>query len=184
VEAAVMARERLVVVVALLATVAASCGGGGSSQPAAQPASQSAAPASETRWLRGLFADDIKTAVGKVGLSCKGPNVENRTNVWMCESGTPLVTYQLTFYGSAPGKIEYLHAVVIQSGSAKNSPPLQLFGALAGLRFDGGDTARAKDWVTNTLESGGATEIGPARYKLAGDANRRVCDIKASGSDW
>jgi hypothetical protein len=170
--------------VVVLAAAAAACGGSGSSQPAASPGSQAAAPAFETRWLRGVFADDIRAAVGKAGLTCKGPNVENKTNVWLCESGTPLVTYQLTFYGPTPAKIEYLHAVVIQSGAAKNEAPLHLFGALAGLHFDGGDTTQAKEWLTKTLEPGGNTAIGPAKYKLAGDANRRVFDIKASGSEW
>jgi len=168
----------------LLAAAAAGCGGSGSSQPAGQPTAAAAAPAFETKWLRGLFADDIRAAVGKAGLTCKGPNLENRTNVWLCESGTPLVTYQLTFYGSTPAKIEYLHAVVGQSGAAKTDAPLHLFTVLAGLHFDGGDPAQAREWLTKTLEGGGTVEIGPAKYKLAGDPNRRVFDIKASGSEW
>lgn len=176
-------RVRMAVAMALLA-VAAGCGGTGSNQPAGQPAAGAAAPAFETKWLRGLFADDIRAAVGKAGLTCKGPNLENRTSVWLCESGTPLVTYQLIFYGSAPGKIEYLHAVVGQSGAAKNDAPLHLFNVMAGLHFDGGDTGRAKEWLAATLETGGLTEIGPAKYKLAGDANRRIFDIKASASEW
>jgi hypothetical protein len=143
-----------------------------------------AAPTLETRWLRGLWASDIREAVGTVGLTCKGPMQENRASVWMCESGTPLVSYQLRFYGSAPGKIEYLNAVVSQSGPAKDVAPLRLFGVLAGLHFDGGDPARARQWLAATFEAGGNTVIGPAKYKLAGDANRRIFDIKASGSEW
>jgi hypothetical protein len=177
-------RVRMAAAVALLAAAAAGCGGSESSQPAGQPAAQAAAPAFEVKWLRGLFADDIRTAVGKAGLTCKGPNLENRTNVWLCESGTPLVTYQLTFYGSTPAKIEYLHAVVGQSGPAKSDAPLHLFTVMASLHFDGGDPAQAREWLTKTLEGGGTTEIGPAKYKLAGDPNRRVFDIKASGSEW
>jgi hypothetical protein len=167
------------------ALVAAAACGSGSDQPAAPPAAEAtASPAFETRWLRGLWANDIRDAVGKVGLTCKGPNQENRTSVWMCESGTPLVTYQLRFYGSSPGKIEYLNAVVGQSGPAKNGPPLRLFEVLAGLHFDGGNPAETRAWLGKTLETGGSTVIGPAKVKLAGDPNRRVFDIKASGSEW
>ena len=168
-----------------LVLAAAGCGGSGSSQPAGVPAAgMPGAQAFETRWLRGLWANDIREAVGKIGLTCKGPTQENRTNVWMCESGTPLVSYQLRFYGGAPGKIEYLNAVVIQSGPAKDAVPLRFFGVLAGLHFDGGEPAQAREWLTKTFEAGGNTVIGPAKYKLAGDAKRRVFDIKASNSEW
>jgi hypothetical protein len=34
------------------------------------------------------------------------------------------------------------------------------------------------------MAGGGTAVIGPAKYKLAGDANRRVFDVKASGSEW
>jgi hypothetical protein len=169
----------------LLAAAAGGCGGPGSGQAPAKPAEQAAgAPAFETRWLRGLWANDIREVVGQVGLACKGPAMENRTNVWTCESATPLVRYRLRFFGSAPGKIEYLNAVVEQSGPAKDAAPRRLFGALAGLHFDGGDTGKAREWLAASFEAGGATVIGPAKYKLAGDPNRRVLDIKASGSEW
>jgi hypothetical protein len=180
-------KNRVRVIVAagvwLAAAALAACGSG-SEQPAAKPADQAGTPAFETRWLRGVFADDVKAAVGKAGLACKGPNIENKSSVWQCQSATPLVAYQLTFYGSAPAKIEYVHAVVIQSGAAKTEPLLQLFGALAGLHFDGGDAPQAREWLAKTLEAGGTTEIGPAKYTLGGDANRRVFDIKAKGSEW
>jgi hypothetical protein len=162
------------------------CGGSGSGQPGttAPAAAAPAAPALETRWLRGLWANDIREALGTVGLTCTGPHLENRTNVWMCESATPLVRYQVRFYGGAPGKIEYINAVVTQSGPAKDALPLRLFDVLAGLRFDGGDRAKAREWLGATLATGGATVIGPAKYKLAGDPSRRTLDLKASGSDW
>jgi hypothetical protein len=168
-----------------LVIATSACGGGpGSNRTAATAGDKPAAPAFETRWLRGLWANDIRDAVGKVGLTCKGPNQENRSSVWLCESATPLVRYQLKFYGSAPGKIEYLNAVVSQSGPAKDTVPLRLFEVLAGLHFDGGDPAQAHEWLTKAIEAGGATVIGPAKLKLAGDANRRTFDLKASGSDW
>ncbi len=179
-----MDTARVAVTIAALVIGVGGCGGAGSEQTAAQPAGRAAAPSLETRWLRGLWANDIREAVGKIGLTCKGPTLQNRTNVWMCESGTPLVTYQLRFYGGAPGKIEYLNAVVSQSGPAKDTAPLRLFGVLAGLRFEGGNPAQAREWLEKTLAAGGVTVIGPAKYKLAGDANRRVFDIKASGSEW
>jgi hypothetical protein len=171
-------------VMAAAAIAVASCGGSGSDRPAAAPADKAVAPAFETRWLRGLWANDIREAIGKIGLTCKGPNQENRSSVWMCESATPLVRYELKYYGSAPGKIEYLNAVVTQSGPAKDAVPLRLFAVLAGLHFDGGDPVQAKEWVTKTLGAGGSTVIGPAKLKLAGDANRRTFDLKASGSEW
>jgi hypothetical protein len=176
-------RARVAVAMALLAA-AVGCGGSGVGQPAAQPAAQASTPSVETRWLRGLWANDIRDAVGQVGLTCKGPTQEGQSSVWTCESGTPLVNYRLRFYGSAPGKIEYLNAVVTQSGPTKDAIPLRLFALMAGLHFDGADAAQAKEWIARTIEAGGNTVIGPAKYKLAGDANRRVFDVKASGSEW
>ncbi len=176
-------------VVVVAAALAAACGGAptpGAKQETAAPAGTVAATpnAVETRWLRGLWASDIRAEVAKVGLTCKGPTVENRSSVWSCESGTPLVSYTMRFYGSAPGKIEYVHAVVEQSGPAKDALPLRLFGTVAGLHFDGADPAKARAWLQATMASGGTTEIGPAKYKLAGDANRRIFDVKASGLEW
>jgi hypothetical protein len=176
-------RARMAVAMALLAA-AAGCGGSGSGQPAARPVAQTPAPSVETRWLRGLWANDIRGAVGQVGLTCKGPVQEGQSSVWTCESGTPLVNYRLRVYGSAPGKIEYLNAVVTQSGPAKDAIPLRLFAVMASLHFDGADAAQAKEWIAKTIEAGGNTEIGPAKYKLAGDPNRRVFDVKAGGSEW
>ena len=165
--------------------VAGGCGGSGSGGTEdARPADAAGAPAIETRWLRGLWATDIRDALGTVGLTCKGPVLENRTNVWTCESGTPLVGYRVRFYGTAPGKIEYVNAVVTQSGPAKDGPPLRVFAVIAGLRFESADPAKAREWVNGTLAEGGTTVIGPAKYKLSGDANRRVFDLKASGSEW
>ena len=174
----------IILTAGILATMA--CGGSGSSgsSPAPAAAATPAAPAAETRWLRGLWDNDIRQALAPVGITCQGPTEQNRSQVWMCESGTPLVSYQVRFYGSAPGKIEYINAVVTQSGPAKDAIPLRLFGVLAGLHFEGADQALAKKWLADTLAGGGMTTIGPAKYKLAGDANRRTFDIKASGSEW
>jgi len=173
-------------VAVLAATAAAACAGPSGSQQANQPsqAAQASAPTVETRWLRGLWADDIKDALRPLGLTCKGPVMENRTNVWTCESGTPLVTYKVRIFGVAPGKIDYINAVVTQSGAAKDALPLRLFGALGGLRFEGADAEKARAWMEATMTAGGATAIGPARYKLSGEAGRRVLDLKSADSEW
>jgi len=168
----------------LVAAAAAGCGNSGSNQPAAPPADQAAAPAFETRWLRGLFADDVRAAVAKIGMTCKGPNVENRTNVWLCESGTPLVSYKARFYGTAPGKIEYITATVSQTERPKDDVALRVFVALAGLHFEGSDPSKARAWVRDNVAKGGNTVFGPAKLKLQGDERRRQFDIKASGSEW
>ena len=181
-----MYRAFLIVCLAAGVFVVAACGGQGGGAPAtsASATAKPAAPAMETRWLRGLWANDIKQELAAIGITCKGPMQENRTNVWMCEAGTPLTSYQLRFYGSAPGKIEYINAVVTQSGPAKDAPYLRLFGVLAGLHFDGADQAQARKWLEASMAGGGTTVIGPAKYKLTGDANRRTFDVKASGSEW
>lgn len=180
-----MQRMWLAIVMTTVVLVSGACGGSGSGgSQTTMAADKGAAPPLETRWLRGLWANDIREALGTVGLKCKGPRLENRTNVWMCESGTPLVSYQLRFYGGAPGKIEYINAVVTQSGAAKDTVPLRLFGVMAGLHFDGADQVKARQWLQATIAAGGNTVIGPAKYKLAGDAGRRIFDIKASGSEW
>lgn len=179
-----MYRAWLIVILTAIAISAAACGGGGSTPAPAPAAAKPGAPAFETRWLRGLWADDIKRELLAIGITCKGPTLENRTNVWTCEAGTPLVGYQVRFYGSSPGKIEYLNAVVTQSGPAKDEPCLRLFGVMTGLHFDGADRTQARKWLEATLAADGMTEIGPAKYKLARNANRRVFDVKASGSEW
>jgi hypothetical protein len=170
-------------VAVLSALAAGACGGSGGSQQTA-PAGRPSAPAVEMRWLRGLWANDIREALGPVGLTCKGPVMENRTNVWTCEAGTPLVSYKVRFFGIAPGKIDYINAVVTQSGPAKDALPLRLFEALAGLRFEGADQAKARGWMRASIAAGGTTSIGPARYKLSGDSNRRVLDLKSADSEW
>jgi hypothetical protein len=182
-EKAVIMRNlwRSVAVVSALA--AGACGGSGGSQPGGQ-AGQASAPAVETKWLRGLWATDIREALVPVGLTCKGPVMENRTNVWTCETGTPLVGYKVRYFGIAPGKIDYINAVVTQSGPAKDALPLRIFTALAGLRFEGADPAKAREWMQASIAGGGSTAIGPARYKLSGDANRRILDLKSAGSEW
>jgi len=170
--------------VAMLSALAAgACGGSGGSQQAGQ-AGPPPTSAVETRWLRGLWANDIREALGPVGLTCKGPVMENRTNVWTCEAATPLVSYKVRFFGVAPGKIDYINAVVTQSGPAKDALPLRLFEVLAGLRFEEADQAKARDWMRASIATGGSTAIGPARYKLSGDANRRVLDLKSADSEW
>lgn len=155
-----------------------------SKQPAAGAAAQSAPAATEDRWLRGLWADDVRKALGAVNMNCTGPTTENRQSVWSCESGTPLVAYKARFYGTAPGKIEYITCTVTQSDRPKDDLPLRVFLALAGLHFEGAQPQEARAWVRKNIGAGGTTAFGPAKFKLAGDARRRQLDIKASGSEW
>lgn len=179
--------RRLLAVLVLVA--AAGCGG--SKEEAAGTASAgagapgAASPAvTETRWLRGLWANDVRKALGEVNMTCSGPTMENRESVWSCESATPLVTYKARFYGTAPGKIEYITATVTQADRPKDDLPLRVFVALAGLHFEGADPQKARAWVRDTIAGGGTTEFGPAKFKLMGDERRRQLDIKASGSEW
>jgi hypothetical protein len=180
-----MRRTWLAALMTGLALAIGACGGSGpgGSATTVPAVDRPVAPALETRWLRGLWANDIRYALATIGLTCKGPNRENRTNAWLCESGTPLVRYQVRFYGGAPGKIEYLNAVVTQSGPPRDALALRVFEVLAGLHFDGADQAKARGWLRASI-AGGTTVIGPAKFKLAGDGGRRTLDIKASGSDW
>ena len=153
--------------------------------PATPPAGQgSGAEVTETRWLRGLWANDVREALGTVDMKCTGPVMENRSSVWSCESGTPLVSYRARFYGSAPGKIEYITATVSQTERPKDDIVLRVFVALAGLHFEGSEPVAARAWVRQNLAKGGTTEFGPAKFKLQGDERRRQLDIKASGSEW
>lgn len=156
------------------------------SGPAGAPAVEKASstPAMETRWLRGLWASDIQKALPQPNVACQGPKKEGQTNAWSCEWGTVLVHYKVLFYGSAPGKIEYVNASVVQSDQPKDTRVLPLFTALAGLRFNGAEPAQARDWMEKTIASGGQTAFGPAKFKVSGDVTRRVLEIKASGSDW
>ncbi len=173
---------------ALLAVAVPGCGGSADHEAAAPPAASEAqkpaADVTEDRWLRGLWANDIRQALGSAGLTCTGPVLENKFSVWSCESGTPLVSYKTRFYGTAPGKIEYITATVSQTERPKDDLALRVFVALAGLHFEGSDPAKARAWVRQTVANGGATTFGPAKFKLQGDERRRQFDIKASGSEW
>ncbi len=171
-------------VTALLISVAASGCGGTSAPPAQSSAKTSASATTEDRWLRGLWANDISAALKTVNVPCSGPTTENRESVWSCESGTPLVGYKARFYGSAPGKIEYITATVTQSDRPKDDLALRVFTALAGLHFEGADPPKARVWVRENIAAGGRIDYGPANFKLQGDARRRQLDIKARGSDW
>jgi len=177
----------LAAVMVALALVPAACGGTAPEPSTTSPdatAAQAGDSVTETRWLRGLWANDIRQALGSAGLTCTGPVLENKFSVWSCESGTPLVSYKTRFYGTAPGKIEYITATVSQTERPKDDLALRVFVALAGLHFEGSDPAKARAWVRQTVERGGATTFGPAKFKLQGDERRRQFDIKASGSEW
>ncbi|HSK08109.1 MAG TPA: hypothetical protein VK911_00915 [Vicinamibacterales bacterium] len=196
---------RSVAVLLLLCAGSAACGGSNDTPAAGQPGAspeggQAAAPAgteaapsgteaaapavTEDRWLRGLWADDIRRALNVVSVTCTGPTLENRQSVWSCQSGTPLVSYRTLFYGDAPGKIEYITATVTQSDRPKDDLALRVFVALAGLHFEGADPKRARAWVRENIAKGGSTSFGSATFKLAGDARRRQLEIKARGSEW
>jgi len=138
----------------------------------------------ETRWLRGLSAADVKAVAESRGLVCEGPGLEGGTSVWTCQTQTPLVSYRIKFYGSAPLKIEYVTATVTQSGPPKAELVGPLFVALAGLHFEGSDAPKARGWASENYQAGGATEFGPAKFKISGDLGRITFDIKASGSHW
>jgi len=177
----------LAAVIVALAVVTGGCGGTAPEPATTSPgatAAQAGADVTETRWLRGLWANDIRQALGTAGLTCAGPVLENRFSVWSCESGTPLVSYKTRFYGTAPGKIEYITAMVTQTERPKDDLALRLFVALAGLHFEGSDPAKARTWVRDSVAKGGSTAFGPAKFKLQGDERRRQFDIKASGSEW
>jgi hypothetical protein len=165
--------------VALAVSVMAACGG------AKEPAGGARPQGPETRWLRGLSATDVKTAVTSRALQCEGPAKEGGSSVWTCGAATPLVTYKVRFYGSAPLKLEYLTATVTQTGSPKVDFVQPLFVSLAGLHFEGADAPRAREWVLKAIEEGGGdTTFGAAKYSVKGDLSRMTLDIKASGSDW
>ncbi len=176
------------VVVLMLAS--AGCGGSGGTkapeQAAASPEGQAGAAAAvtENRWLRGLWANDIRKTLEAVNMPCTGPAMESRQSVWSCESATPLVAYKARFYGNAPGKIEYITATITQSDRPKDDLPLRVFVALAGLHFEGADPQKARAWVRANIAAGGSTSFGPAQFKLLGDERRRQLDIKAVGSEW
>ncbi len=166
---------------ALFLLLAAACGG--AKEPAAEAPPRPAGP--ETRWLRGLSATDVKTAAAARALACEGPAKEGSSSVWTCAAATPLVSYRLRVYGSAPLKLEYIIATVAQSGSPKPDYVQPLFVSLAGLHFEGSDAPKARAWVLKAIEVGGGdTTFGPAKFRVSGDPSKMTLEIKASGSDW
>ncbi len=168
-------------VTSLSVAIAAGCGG--AKEPAAGAPPQATGP--ETRWLRGLSATDVKNAATARALSCEGPAKEGASSVWTCAAATPLVSYKLRIYGSAPLKLEYLVATVTQSGAFKPDYVQPLFVSLAGLHFEGSDAPKARAWVLKAIEAGGDDAMfGPARFRVSGDPSKMTLEIKASGSDW
>jgi hypothetical protein len=73
---------------------------------------------------------------------------------------------------------------VAQTGSAKIDPCSRC-RCLAGLRFEGSDAPKAREWVLKAIDASGAdTTFGPAKFRVSGDISRMTLEIKASGSDW
>jgi len=170
---------RSLILLLLLVGVQAACGG---APPKEAPAA--AKPRFETRWLRGISATEVKTAARTVGLACEGPKLEGGESAWTCESATPLVSYRVRFYGSAPLKLEYITATITQTGVAKPDFVRPLFVALAGLHYDGGDAPQARSWVLKAIESPGETTFGPGKFRVSGDLSKLTFDMKAIDSDW
>jgi hypothetical protein len=103
--------------------------------------------------------------------------------VWTCEGRTPLVTYHVEIYGSAPGRIEYVTASVEQV-QPNDEHAAMFLAAVAGVTYQGAEPAKARKWVEKTMATGGETMLGPASYKLRGEPRRRTLAIKAPGSEW
>ena len=156
-------------------------GAGGGQATAAKPGGPPEAQAPV--WIPGLFASDVRDLVQKRGLSCQGPRQERKTNVWTCEGRTPLVTYHVEIYGSAPGRIEYVTASVEQV-QPNDEHAAMFLATVAGVTYQGAEPAKARKWVEKTMATGGETMLGPASYKLRGEPRRRTLDIKAPGSEW
>ena len=181
---------RLALALSIGGTIAlAACGGGtptpgGTGKDAAVAQAAKSEPAMETRWLRGLWASDIRKALPADNVRCEGPRQEGQSTAWSCQWGTPLVTYKVLYYGAAPGKIEYINARVTQSNQPKDSLSLAVFTRIAGLHFEGADPVAAREWVQKALAEGGQTTFGPAKFKISGDVTRRTLEVKASGSEW
>jgi len=166
-------------VLAGLALVCIPLGGCGGAEPA-----DPAPTGPEDRWLRGLAATEVKTVAEARGLACSGPGLEGGLSAWTCQAQTPLVSYQVKFYGSAPLKIEYVTATITQAGPPKPELVEPLFVALAGLHYEGNDAPKARAWAAQSIATGGTIEFGPAKFKISGDLGRIRLDIKAAGSDW
>lgn len=162
---------------ALVLTLTAACGG-------SKPAEPQASGALGARWLRGLSASEVRKAATAHGLTCDEPKREGGTNMWACAGGTPLVSYRVRFYGSAPLKIEYVTATVEQAGTPKPKLAEPLFVDLSGLPYQGNDPAKAREWTRKAIPSGGDLTIGPAKFRVRGDPSKLTLDIKASGSEW
>ena len=167
--------------------VTLACGtspGGGAGAGRATAARPAGAPETQAPlWIPGLFASDVRDLLQKRGLNCQGPRQERKTNVWVCEGRTPLVTYHVEIYGSAPGRIEYVTASVEQVQS-NDEHAATFLAAVAAVKYQGAEPAKAKEWVEKTMAAGGETMLGPASYKLRGEPRRRTLDIKAPGSEW
>jgi hypothetical protein len=134
--------------------------------------------------LKGLHASDLTKGFGEKSLACKPPQQEKAGQHWICESQTPLVQKMAEFYGKVPGRLEYIRVVVTQAGAPKTEMILPLVEYVAGLKYEGADPSAARAWIEKSLETGGMTEIGPARLKLSGNLSRLVFEMKAAGSDW
>jgi hypothetical protein len=158
-----------------------SCGGGRPEAPPADPAAAAEAPAS---YLQGLHASDLAKMARERGLVCQDPVQVRDMKHWVCQASTPLVSYTVEFYGKVPGRLEYIRAVVAQSGAPKLALATAFLKTFAAANYRGGDPAQARSFVDTHAAAGGQAMIGPASFKLAGDLSRVVLDIKAPGSEW
>ncbi len=171
----------LMVVAVCVVSSVASCGG---KAPGSAPAGGAAAVEPGATYLQGLHASEMATLARERGLVCAEPVKIRDMSHWICQASTPLVTYMVEYYGKIPGRLEYIRAVVTQSGAPKAALALAFLKSFAGSRYEGANPAQAVAWVEQNAPTGGRTMIGPASYRLSGDAGRVVLEIKAPGSEW
>jgi hypothetical protein len=175
--------SRIFRVVAPIAVVffIASCGGGA---PSSAPVDRSTTTEAGATYLQGLHSSELSRVARERGLVCHEPVQVRDMKHWICQASTPLISYMVEFYGKEPGRLEYIRAVVTQSGAPKAALAIAFLKSLASARYNGGDPAKAIAWVEQQLAAGGQTMIGPASLKLSGDPGRVVFEIKAPGSEW
>ena len=149
--------------------------------PASAPAESAPAAHAGAAYLQGLHSSELAKAARERGLVCQEPVQIRDMKHWICQASTPLVTYLVEFYGKIPGRIEYIRAVVTQSGAPKAALALAFFKSLAGARYQGAEPGTAAAWVDQHASTGGQTMIGPASFKLSGDAGRVVLGDQSPG---
>ena len=167
----------------LLATALVFLTACGPERPADAP--QSRPGAAEKRPILGLSGPTLIRDVEQRGLTCQEPMKETTRMRWTCAlAGADGITYRVELLGESDSRIEYVTAMVTQSGTPRDEPLIQFLGLIASSNYEGAEPKRVHEWTDKMVRDSGEMVISGVKFRLDGALNARSLSMFAVGSEW